>query len=250
MEVHQHGHVHEKVKWKEYVFQFLMLFLAVFLGSLAENKREHGIENEKEKEYMRSLVTDLENDSSITNLYSSSIFEQVRKIDTLQDLLSSDPDKNSAQIKKCYDLSYFIRVYYTVFFNERISQLISSGNMRLIKTKGVADSILEYYNGIKNVEAQKELYTEYINKCLASMYNVFDISFLRTTIDSNGTLYYANTGQYSLLSTSPVELKKLTAILEVTKISAYLFSGKLKTINDQALRLIHYLKEKYKMNKP
>ncbi len=36
MEVHHHGHVHEKKKWKEYLFQFLMLFPAVFLGFLAE----------------------------------------------------------------------------------------------------------------------------------------------------------------------------------------------------------------------
>src|SRR5687768_14267296 len=36
MEVHHHGHVHEKKKWKEYVFQFFMLFLAVFCGFLAE----------------------------------------------------------------------------------------------------------------------------------------------------------------------------------------------------------------------
>jgi hypothetical protein len=36
MEVHHHGHVHEKKKWKEYLFQFLMLFLAVFCGFLAE----------------------------------------------------------------------------------------------------------------------------------------------------------------------------------------------------------------------
>ena len=36
MEVHHHGHVHETKKWKEYLFQFLMLFLAVFCGFLAE----------------------------------------------------------------------------------------------------------------------------------------------------------------------------------------------------------------------
>ncbi len=49
MEVHHHGHVHEKKKWKEYVFQFLMLFLAVFCGFLAENQREHVVENQREK---------------------------------------------------------------------------------------------------------------------------------------------------------------------------------------------------------
>jgi hypothetical protein len=36
MEVHHHGHVHADKKWKEYFFQFLMLFLAVFCGFLAE----------------------------------------------------------------------------------------------------------------------------------------------------------------------------------------------------------------------
>ena len=40
MEVHHHGHVHEKKKWKEYLFQFLMLFLAVFCGFLAEYQLE------------------------------------------------------------------------------------------------------------------------------------------------------------------------------------------------------------------
>jgi len=44
MEVHHHGHVHEKKKWKEYLFQFLMLFLAVFCGFLAEYQLEHKIE--------------------------------------------------------------------------------------------------------------------------------------------------------------------------------------------------------------
>lgn len=46
MEVHHHSH-HPK-KWKEYFLEFLMLFLAVTLGFLAENYRETYIEHEKE----------------------------------------------------------------------------------------------------------------------------------------------------------------------------------------------------------
>lgn len=42
MEVHKHPHhVTHKKKWGEYFLEFLMLFLAVFLGFLAENFREH-----------------------------------------------------------------------------------------------------------------------------------------------------------------------------------------------------------------
>ncbi len=59
MEVHHHGHVHEKKKWKEYLFQFLMLFLAVTLGFFVENQREHYVEHKRAKEFAKLLVDDL-----------------------------------------------------------------------------------------------------------------------------------------------------------------------------------------------
>ena len=40
-----------------------MLFLAVFCGFLAENQREHFVEHNREKQYMRSLIEDLETDT-------------------------------------------------------------------------------------------------------------------------------------------------------------------------------------------
>src|SRR5688572_5591847 len=67
MEVHHHGHVHEKKKWKEYLFQFLMLFLAVFCGFMAENFREHLIIKEKAHNYLKNLVADLKTDSARLN---------------------------------------------------------------------------------------------------------------------------------------------------------------------------------------
>src|SRR6187551_909146 len=50
MEVHKHPHhVMHKKKWSEYVLEFFMLFLAVFLGFIAENIREHSVNKEIEK---------------------------------------------------------------------------------------------------------------------------------------------------------------------------------------------------------
>jgi hypothetical protein len=40
MEVHHHPHV-EKKNFKEYLLEFMMIFLAVTLGFIAENIREH-----------------------------------------------------------------------------------------------------------------------------------------------------------------------------------------------------------------
>src|SRR5436309_1167001 len=53
MEVHKHPHhVTHKKKWGEYFLEFILLFLAVFLGFVAENIREDAVEKHKEKQYM------------------------------------------------------------------------------------------------------------------------------------------------------------------------------------------------------
>jgi hypothetical protein len=57
MEVHHHGHVHNQKKWKEYLFQFFMLFLAVLCGFLAEYQLEHTIEHQAEKEFAQAFTT-------------------------------------------------------------------------------------------------------------------------------------------------------------------------------------------------
>ncbi|HMC86111.1 MAG TPA: hypothetical protein VKI61_11325, partial [Chitinophagaceae bacterium] len=63
MEVHKHPHhITHKKKWGEYLLEFLMLFLAVFLGFVAENIRETSVEHEREKEYMVSMLEDIKAD--------------------------------------------------------------------------------------------------------------------------------------------------------------------------------------------
>ena len=62
MEVHHHSHT-ARNKWTHYFWEFLMLFLAVFCGFLAENQREHYVEHLREKQYIRSLISDIATDS-------------------------------------------------------------------------------------------------------------------------------------------------------------------------------------------
>jgi hypothetical protein len=66
MEVHHHSH-HPK-KWKEYITEFLMLFLAVTLGFFAENVREHQIEKSREVQLMKSMVSDLNKNESLLKI--------------------------------------------------------------------------------------------------------------------------------------------------------------------------------------
>src|SRR6185369_2188259 len=68
MEVHAHTHT-ERKKWTHYLWEFLMLFLAVFCGFLAEYQLEHKIEKDREVQYIRSLYEDLkENDKMFSHV--------------------------------------------------------------------------------------------------------------------------------------------------------------------------------------
>lgn len=82
MEVHHHPKV-EKKKFKEYVLEFIMIFLAVTLGFLAENIRENIAKKEHAELLTARLVKDLQSDT--THLQKSIDFEQTqrRRIDSL-----------------------------------------------------------------------------------------------------------------------------------------------------------------------
>ena len=82
MEVHAHAHT-ERKKWTHYLWEFLMLFLAVFCGFLAENFREHQVEHQREKQYMQSLITDLTLDTAMLNMGFPRKEARIKAIDTV-----------------------------------------------------------------------------------------------------------------------------------------------------------------------
>jgi hypothetical protein len=156
MEVHHHSH-HPK-KWKEYITEFLMLFLAVTLGFLAENIREHQIEQQRERQYMVSFVADLESD--IVNIMEGMPRKDARMkaIDTLFQYFNANQNVTAVPaviVKKmkraAYDRSY-------VRNTTTINQLKNSGNLRLIQNRRVVDSIASYDWRWSRMEYYRETY--------------------------------------------------------------------------------------------
>src|SRR5678815_3658240 len=91
MEVHHHSHTVPiaigRKKFTHYLWEFLMLFLAVFCGFLAENQREHMVEHQREKDFMKSMLEDLRTDSIKLTLIVE-FFETVKvKYDSVSNLL-------------------------------------------------------------------------------------------------------------------------------------------------------------------
>jgi hypothetical protein len=147
MEVHHHPDLHHKPKkWKEYFLEFLMIFLAVTLGFFAESLREYFGDREKESKYMYSLGEDLKKDTASLHYSIRRLTRDINAGDSIINLFA----KNKLQQQEdnlILRLSIACALSVDIVFNDRTSsQLKSSGSMRLIKHKAVADSILQYWN--------------------------------------------------------------------------------------------------------
>src|SRR5574339_647907 len=91
MEVHAHSHTARK-KWTHYFWEFLMLFLAVFCGFLAEYALEHKIEADREKQYALSMVEDLKLDTAALNTIIRLRTNRNEDLDSLYLLLNDRSD--------------------------------------------------------------------------------------------------------------------------------------------------------------
>lgn len=154
MEVHAHSHT-ERKKWTHYLWEFLMLFLAVFCGFLAENQREHMIEHQREKKYVQSLIEDLKTDTSHLGIYINLRKEKRIMMDSLIMLLSTGMHKQLGNETYFYARHVFFGQPF-VSTDGTIQQLKNAGNLRLIKNENIINSILAYDASVKELKEWDE----------------------------------------------------------------------------------------------
>ena len=146
MEVHHHPDLHHKrKKWKEYFLEFLMIFLAVTMGFIAESIREHIADNAKAKEYAHSLYDDLKEDSSFLNSIINIKTWRGLKLDSLILIL------NSGEVQKNEKMIYYFHAFISTNLPFRpddatIQQLRNSGGLRYFKNPKLYNIITHYYN--------------------------------------------------------------------------------------------------------
>jgi hypothetical protein len=156
MEVHAHTHTARK-KWTHYLWEFLMLFLAVFCGFLAEYQLEHKIEKERARKYMYDMVENLKYDTLRYNRNLSANVLMGLQLDTFRAEISNAINGH-IDGNRLYELWQKCANFNSVVFNRAaITQLKSSGSFRLIKNDSLASSISDYYERkITACEEQEE----------------------------------------------------------------------------------------------
>jgi hypothetical protein len=252
MEVHHHPDLsHKKKKFKEYFLEFIMIFLAVTLGFIAENLREGISDRSKEKEYIESLVEDLKTDTALANKTIQAVTSQMYGLDTLEMFLTPDVNKNDSAVYICYRQHWFLHNQNIMNFSNRtINQLVSSGNMRLLKKLSVSNRITDYYAVIKDVDAQKAFYTEYFHKCLDIYQEIYEFDSYRSKINSQGEIIIPPFvyGKIHIADTHAGDLKKYKSTIEFTKRIISSYRVDIERLNKQASSLLEFLNQEYNLN--
>ena len=242
MEVHHHSHTARK-KWTHYFWEFLMLFLAVFCGFLAEYKLEQTIERHREKEFILSMIEDAATDTANIHLAIVQNTERIKHADSLA-LATLNHKRTQTENSSIYSAArktvYYPELVYPT--DRTLFQLKNSGGMRLIRNKKSAESIIAYDNSGKNVVNQQAYYEHYLTALTEASNRLMDFSVL---------LNYKQPSAIYQNKNAPIVNPTTEKLLELGNMSM-MFQGvmmqyvvRLQEMEKKAVELIKTLKKEY-----
>ena len=244
MEVHHSHHPTHKKKWTEYLLEFLMLFLAVFLGFVAENLREGSVEQHRAKEYMRSLVEDLEADTANIQGIISLAGEMGKRTELLVDLINNGIDHN--EIVQLYRLNFITNRVVQVSFEDRTSsQLKNSGSLRMVKNSKIADSIRAYWERIKTIENIRDRYAEFGAKASDVAVQIFNNKYYGKLDPDNPFIFPTIDSSATLVNSDPKLLVQYSNRKRTQGINLVFYQFNMREAKLQAANLISFINHEY-----
>lgn len=232
-----------KKKFRDYLSEGLMIFVAVVLGFLAENVRESVGNHEKEKEYIKSYLGNLVEDSSRLDEAIRNNSQKIVYLDSLMFLATKDFSTPANRVN-LYRYFYYAGLYWEFMNNDAtFLQLTNSGGLRIIKKDHVADSIAEYAAALKIIYAVQEVYVQSIASTMDVGQQIFDFSVLCDTS------YYKNQ-QFAnrfipLISDDHQKMKILFNKIFFQRQTSQSYVNNLTNLKFILSGLIQYLKNEY-----
>ena len=233
----------EKKRFKDYLLEGLMIFVAVMMGFFAESLRESISNKEKEREYISSLLHNLEQD---TTFLKGVIRDNQKKVAGLDSLISvSYKDiKDPAVRRLLYHYSNFVSFYSIFLSNDAtMMQLKNSGGMQYIKRNHVADSIAFYDVVVRSLQAAEVPYSKSTTDAMDAMSEVivfriqYDSSYFKKGVPTKKDL--------PMLSTDPQKLEVFYNKVSIERGWTQNYLNQLQRELQYPVRLIEMLKEEY-----
>lgn len=141
--------------WRDYVFEFTLPFLAVMAAFLLNNERENYVERNLEKQYVKSIINDINDDVKLIDEQIGFHKMRIEQMDSLTEML-----ENPKAIKD-FDRLYYLNKLATrnvTFANNEgtFEQMKNSASFRLIHNQEVVNEIIDYYLKIKTIYLVEE----------------------------------------------------------------------------------------------
>ena len=247
MEVHAHSHSHGKKNWRSYFWEFLMLFLAVFCGFLAENQREHMVEHRKEKQYLSSLIADLKYDTAQFNIRARQFEEKFPFFDSLFIFLNNPQQFNNKLPYKYWKQTELSSSAY-IPAEPTLQQLKYSGNFRLLSNKKVLDSILIYESHINgSYLGQTNYVLEFYKRQLQLREKYFDNTNFNRFLNNRYHGEINNSDDYGLtfMLTDKAQIKEVYNLYVTVKATNLYYIDQLKARRDEAGKLLALIQKEY-----
>jgi hypothetical protein len=247
MEVHHHAHPStssgHRRKWTHYFWEFLMLFLAVFCGFLAEYQLEHKIEKDRGKQFIRSMYEDLKMDTAALNAIIQNRQKRNEILDSIFFLIDSSGNRTSDLY---YHARHITRTAPILFINNdrTMHQLKYSGGLRLIKNKLVSDSIMMYDKQVRLVIDRQETEVAHVRDCLPYCYRIFDGRVFAGMVDMNNAISRLDINP-PLLKYAGQDLDIFLGYCHAIKAINIGNNTHTRTLKEKAGRLIEILKREY-----
>jgi hypothetical protein len=244
MEVHAHT---PRKKWSHYFWEFLMLFLAVFCGFLAEYQLEHLIEKQREKQFIQSLNNDLKDDILKIDAYISREKKNIGMLDSLCMLLD-DPQLAKQNTDALY---YFARVgpRTAPFVNNSrtFDQLRNAGGFRLIHNAETSNRIMDYYAQLPWIRLLEGNYTRKFDSYKVAAAKVIDPGIYRRQEKADGTIQIS-TDNPPLLSYDAQLLKEMEFCAVQMNGSRRSLIPLVEALKQSGQNLLSYLQQNYHIN--
>lgn len=187
---------------RKYLFEFVLLFLAVFLGFLADNYREEYSERQQANELAKLFYDELKSDSAVA---VSKAANRIKKERAIEYMISFFKDSSLTATSKSLSIQFLwaTTARTPIIFTPRtvvLDQLKSSGSLRYFKSKElqrlVGDLSVAISYLLERQALEATVYHEYIEPI---MINHMDYDFQaqlfrdgifdRLTVYENGNEY-------------------------------------------------------------
>jgi len=237
MEVHAHTHTPRK-KWTHYFWEFFMLFLAVTLGFLVENQREHYIENHRAEILAISLYNDMRNDTADLNRILMWQKNKLNHIDSLLEIFQKRLTRNDTSFSVHLATMAFVNRFYQN--RGTYEQLKNSGSLRYFN-QTLVNRLQKFENILSEIRLREEAESYKLEqRIIPLVQETINYGFLYALLNNNPlpSLVYVSLvepGKENLLRNQAIEIK----IIGSRRFTLY------TQLQDLAIEILVQLKKEY-----